>query len=359
MMPGIVKGETSSKDNPLLPFFFQYEGILRDIYSLSFSIYPHESGTAVTGLSNVTVNVTPNSSPSWISQGCYAPSIATTTLSEGPYDIVWAYKYQSSDAELKASYSFEVLAAGPFRFGSQYAGYVLSDNALFSGYTRSLVQKAICDMSQEVDRICGRFFFPKYMTVIQSVRPRSSIANFVHPIIGVNSIAIDSILVYMTTPSYYNLDVGNIKVFNRHLSGYTAEDDRDGPKIVIATAGSTADRNAVTIGSFPGGTKNLRVRGVWGYTDPDGSPFGCTPRPLQEVVESLVYRRLQDPSGTDISLWFPNRVTSAKTRDQSLSMASGSAMTLADSLTGNPRLDDILGRYCRPAYVGSAGLDSE
>jgi hypothetical protein len=362
-MPGIVQGEISNKDNPLLFFCYQDEGILRDLAELSWVIYPYGSGTA-TALHG-TCDVTPETGTDWLSAGVYAPTVNSATLSVGAYEIVWIYKYQPGDAAKKCSYFFEVLTPGAWRTGAQYSGYMPSGNEALTGFTIAQQHKAINIASRDLERICGRYFFPKYTTILQSVRPRSSVATLDIPIIGINQLAIDSILVYMTTPSYYNLDVGNVKVFNRHLSGYTAEDDRDNPKIVIATAGSNDDRNAVTIGSFPGGTKNLRIRGVFGYTEPDGSPMGCTPELLTDVLINMTYKRLTDPTGTDVSTWSPSRIASAKTRDQAITFATNSGSSSSgssaadDALTGNARLDDIIDRYTRPAYVGSAGLDSE
>jgi hypothetical protein len=105
-------------------------------------------------------------------------------------------------------------------------------------------------------------------------------------------------------------------------------------------------------GSLPRGELNIRLTGVFGYTDHDGSPVGATPEPLQDVVAVLAYRALADPTGQDIMLYEPARVRKAKTRDQEIVLATTVSAANA-SYTGDYRLDMILAQYLRPMYVGA------
>jgi hypothetical protein len=347
-MPGIVLGEASSSTNPLLPFFYQDEGFLRDVFALRFEVYP--SGSASTVATGTTDLIDDR-----FDTGCYAAVLdpQSESMSAGAYEIVWYYKPSSTSAELEASYSFEVLSNKYFRSSTKFKSYLGSDDNALDGYDLEVRQKALEAASKEVDRITGRFFFPKHMILHHSIRPESRQMWIDQPVIGVSQIILESESVVTGTLSEYELDMSSIRVFNRHIAGLLSPDDRDNPRIAFAVAESES-AEAVELAIFPIGVKNVKVTGVFGYTDPDGSPFGEVPSPLQDVIRTLAFRKVVDPTGTDVATWMPGRVKKAKTRDQEIqfdtSMQQGST-----EMTGDPRLDGILIDFSRPPHVGVAG----
>lgn len=353
-MPGIVKGEASSCANPLLPFFYQKDGFLADVAALRFEVYYVVSGAKV---HSATVNMDPCAhGGNHKALGYYVAPLdpEALNLEPGPYEIVWHYKAAAADAELSTAYRFEVLNPKYFRVSQRYVAYMGSDHEAFADFPLEQRQKAIESVSRTVERLTGRFFFPRYMTIKHSVRPDSTQVWLDEPVIGVGEIALEITGLYITTPTDYQLDISMVRVFNRHLDNLLSPDDRDNPKIQLV--GSTPEGDLPTTSRFPEGAKNVLITGVFGYTDPDGGPFGQVPSQLQEVILGLAWRQLQDPLGVDPMLQTPGRVKMAKTRDQQIQFdtkgASGSA---GSSMTGDPRLDNILLTYCRPPHVGVAG----
>jgi len=364
-MPGIVKGEASSCANPLLPFFYQEQGIMKDIYSLRYEVF----SSAGSKVYFKTVDVKPCSEGGFKKGTGYyvadfAPYIAgaepedppVLNLSAGVYDMVFYFKVTATSDELAALYRFEVLDSKYFRLGSRFASYVGSDLEALSGYPVEERQKALEAASRMVEALTGRFFFPKYMTIRHSVRPESRALWLDQPIIGINAMSIELSDPYSYGPTEYEINTANMRIFNRHLEGLLSPDDRQNPKIQLVSSYSNDEDLAYEI--FPVGCKSLIISGAFGYTDPDGSPWGEVPRLLQDVVISLADRRLQDPTGADPVLQNANRIKMAKTRDQQIQFdTSGTSAGggTGANMTGDARLDDILASFCRPWHVGVAG----
>lgn len=347
-MPGIVNGEAASTANPLLPFFYQENGILTDLYSLSFEIFS-------SGSSTVKHSATLDLVSDKIGTGAYAAPLNTSvvTLQPGTHDIVWSYRASDTVAAKSLSYKFEVLDPAYFRSGSQFVAYIPADVEVLNPYEMKDRHRLINAVSRDVERMTGRFFFPRYMDIRCTVRPKSSILWLDQPIIGLNSVVFESAGVISGTLTETDVELADLRIFNRHLSYLLSPDDRQNPKIGFARVGGTA-ADVIEPSVFPRGLKNIKVTGAFGYTDPDGGPFGETPLPLQEVVEALTYRRIVDPTGSDMMLRDPSRVKKARTRDQEIQFDT-SGRPGAGTLTGDSRLDDILTAYTRPAYIGVAG----
>lgn len=351
-MPSIVLGQASSCSNPLLPFFYQEGGLMADLYALRYEVFRLEqasilvSGTIDTDLCSEGGNK--------IATGYYVAPLDPQVegLDEGPYEIVWYYKPASTDAEQATSYYFEVLNASYFRVSRAYEGYAASNASALSAYDAHERQQAIFDASRQVERLTERIFFPRYMALSQTVRPSSRVLWFDQPVIGLSSIVLESADVVIGTLSTYEVDITGMRVFNRHLGYLLSPDDRDNPKIAFANVGEP--NLYIEPPMFPSGCKNVTVTGVFGYTDPDGGPFGIVPPPIAEVVTALAYKRLLDPLGKDPFLQQPGTVRSARTRDQSITFDT-SGFSSSSSLTGDERLDKILLDYYRPPHVGVAG----
>lgn len=352
-MPGIVKGEASSCANPLLPFFYQEDGFLADLAFLRFEVYFVFTGAKV---HEAVVNLDPcELGGDKKATGYYVATLdpAALNLDPGPYEIVWYYKGQAADAEKLTAYRFEVLNPKFFRVSSRYVAYMGSDSEALTDFALEKRQQAIETASRTIERLTSRFFFPRYLTIKSSVRPSSTTVWLDEAIVGVGQMHMEVPSAYSDQPTEYALDVSTVRIFNRHLGYMLSPDDRDNPKITLV---GSIDDEEISLSRFPEGVKNLVIVGVFGYTDPDGGPFGQVPQQLQEVVLGLSYRWLEDPLGLDPMLQNPGRVRMAKTRDQQIAFDTrGTAGSPGSSLTGDPRLDNILLNYCRPPHVGVAG----
>lgn len=102
---------------------------------------------------------------------------------------------------------------------------------------------------------------------------------------------------------------------------------------------------------FPRGTGNITAVGRWGFTEPDGTADGRTPLEIRRACILLVLRGI-DPLASAASSDARNRwrMLEERTRDQSYRLAE----LRAAKLTGDPEVDAILERYCRPIGLGAA-----
>ncbi|MCP4599307.1 MAG: hypothetical protein GY847_02015 [Proteobacteria bacterium] len=98
---------------------------------------------------------------------------------------------------------------------------------------------------------------------------------------------------------------------------------------------------------FPNRRDIIEVRGLWGYTEDDGTAYGRTPLEIRRACMLLVIRQFPPLGDTNAvadarSQW---RIIEEKTRDQSykLDKPAGPA-----PITGDPEIDSVLIRYRRP-----------
>ena len=132
---------------------------------------------------------------------------------------------------------------------------------------------------------------------------------------------------------------------------------RDPEHLVVVGApvepGFDAPRLTLLHGLFPRGTANVVLRGLWGYTEPDGTPHGRTPLAIRRACVLLVLRWLPLIADTDDAAEARDRwrIIEEKTRDQSYKLDKPGD---PGPLTGDPEVDAILLRYRRPAGLGAA-----
>ena len=108
-MPGIVLGETSSCTNPLLPFFYQEDGFLKDIYALRWEVLAANSATVLTsGTVNTSSCVDGGTR---VGLGYYTAVLdpSGASLTAGPHTIVWYYQVTAYNNRCPAG-----AAEGPF-----------------------------------------------------------------------------------------------------------------------------------------------------------------------------------------------------------------------------------------------------
>jgi hypothetical protein len=242
-----------------------------------------------------------------------------------------------------------VLSDSHFRPGARYLGYAPSSSEALEAFTINERQKAIQRFSKDVNRWTQRYFFPYHRSYLIEVKKKATRMFLDIPLIGLSAATVIGDEEEESTT--YDLDIDSIKVYNRHLNDLLSPDDRENPKIDLDPSGVATDLYGPSF--FPSGSKNLRLVGAFGYTDPNGGPMGECSEPLRDVVVTLASRALLDPTGSDPFYSNLGRVKSARTRDQSITFdtsATGDA-----TMTGDPRLDAILVTYLRPPYVGVTG----
>lgn len=164
------------------------------------------------------------------------------------------------------------------------------------------------------------------------------------PIIGISLLEIESGATGLTM-TLTKISLDGVRVRNRHLQGIFDPDDRDDPGIDITRFEGILFQ---TLSTFPKGPRTIHVTGVFGYTNPDGGPFGVVPPDLTEVVGNFATKFQMDPFGLNQTIWEPNLISRAATRDQSISY-----FKVPSILTGDPVIDRILIRYMRPPHIAA------
>jgi len=342
-MPGVTLEESVSVTNPLLQFAYQIDGILTDVEALEFVVT--EIRTGVVMVATTAVDLRPvEDGGDRLGAGRYAPTFQPTSVggwNSGTHEIMWAYKPILTGPTKRYAQRFEVLDTDTLASGAGYVGYIdtinLIDNTAFACYSMKLIHKAILEVSRQIQDLTGRFFDPQFLSVrFNGLGCRALPLG--DPVIGLSKVA------FTTSPTIVPSDevtLTQLRVYNRHLHGLINPDDRDNPRIEFAVGGQ-----------FPKGRQNILLEGMFGYTEPDGSPVGTIPARLQKVAAILALRVLQDPFGLDVFTTNPGRIREAKTRDQQVKFG-GVADGGVGNLTGDRIVDDILTLYMRPPHYGA------
>ena len=180
--------------------------------------------------------------------------------------------------------------------------------------------------SSYIETVTERFFEPRAQTITEDGTGSCRLL-LGEPIIDIESV---EILGQDSVPASGAIDPAEYRVYNRHLTqGLLKPDDRDNPQIVL-------------IGSeFHRGAQNIRIVGLFGYTEPDESATGRTPLLIREVCKKLVVREIPLLSETSDREDGKNRyrLIQEKTRDQSYTLDK---LRITGSLTGDPEIDNVL-----------------
>jgi hypothetical protein len=350
-MPGVSLNETINCNNPLLQFFYQANGKLANVAELSFSVQDLTDNTEKVASTVVNLDLCADGGLR-LSTGRYAASFSTdsSTWNKGTHQITWSYKPTATDATVTWRQKFEVLDNVKFPTGRGYRNYAnskdLIDNSAFLGCEVSQIQEALRDASELIENYTGRLFDPTYIDARYNGTKSHAIP------LGLPIIGIESVELMSGNDVHAEIDLDSLVIYNRHLAtGLTDPDDRANPRIEFVTSLST-EGYPLLQSSFYYGRQSIRIVGVFGYRDYDGSPAGIRPRRLARVASILALRQIQDPFGVDVAVSQPGRIRSARTRDQAITFASGKDGGIGP-LTGDRTVDDVLLAYMRPPYFGA------
>jgi hypothetical protein len=190
------------------------------------------------------------------------------------------------------------------------------------GASDDRLRRALADATALIDAVTGQFFEPRALSVALRGRGVPTLWTPV-PLIRLDALWLDGAVSSLTAD---DLEIVGAPVI-RGL---------DGPRVTRLGA------------VFP--IASIRVDGLWGYTEPDGSAVGATPRPIRHaalLLAARVFLAPTDPDGRDRA-----RIVEERTRDQSVRFAEPAAA--GASLTGDVELDRLLLPYLRPPRVGAA-----
>lgn len=379
-MTAIAQGGSSSAANPLLDFYAvmptgivvdgaaMRPGVLVAPSALSFAIYDISDDAKRVA----PVQVFPGAGmhavdldADKVGTGHYAAAwdcAADEAL--GAHEIRWTVTLVAGGPAVTFRREFDVLAGVP---GLRQRGYALVSELRDEGVTIQQVSDArlvrlIDEASRYVDRVTRRFFEPRQMTLVLDGRGGRELG-LNHPIVALESVAtIDA------TGAVIPVDLAAVRVYNRHLTaGLLSPDDRDAPRLemvldtpmLVGAPGYYYPSEVYCSGSFPRGTQNVQVTGVFGYTDPDDArgSAGDTPAAIREAVKLLVMRRLPKLSDSDgrFEATQRHRIVSERTREQQYQLApqGGANGGPRGSFTTDWEIDQLLEAYCAPLELAS------
>jgi hypothetical protein len=321
-MQALGRGQRSDVSHPALSVFTPIDGLLDDVDVVEYVI--------VDRTGDAPVQVFPESGRAGATRlgvGHYVAVYTPPASAQlGHHAARWLVR--AAESELHFETPFEVLAT-PI---DTSPGYCMLQYLRDEGFSPEAVNdtrlaRAIALASRTIERITGRFFEPRRQRIELDGLGSSELL-LDEPIIAIERIDIGG-----------GGPVSGATVYNRHITqGLMLPDDRQNPRIRLG---------------FPCGARNVRVTGLFGYTEPDGSPTGTTPLLIREACKRLVVREipLLADTGRREDVRQRYRILQERTREQSYTL---DRLAHPGALTGDPDIDDILVQFMRPADLGAA-----
>ena len=351
-MRGLATGEQSSSSNPILQLFCRSAGFLADLDNGTFLIEDiHDPDAAA----STVVASTPFAAGHKLGTGRYViPTGATTLWSQGTHRAVCTYQMAAGGPTYKQIIEFEVLDEVAWPTGFAFKSYVstrqcIADGVVGASYSLTTAQRFLDLGADQIEQWTGRHFEPRYLHVVREGQE--------HPTLFLNEaiIALEDVYsIWQTTSGTdtYKYEQYLYKVFNRHLDGYTAEDDRYRPRLTLTAVDGVVAK--VTNFAWPSGNQNIQLRGVFGFTDPMPDyaagqvNIGRTPNEIAYVNALLLSRFARSFDMGDMGIHQPGRVKSARTDQQAIAFASNSGSSAFSTPSGDPIIDNILRKYRAP-----------
>lgn len=364
----IGRGRVLTPSNSPIQFASQFRGVMTDLAALSFAIYDVSTEERqlepvqvfpVSGFQDVDLVADRVGVGRYVATGWTVPT--TGDGSAGKMRIVWQYQIAPQpdfngqtivQPVLSCEQDFDVLASAPLSLSGPLYCLVsdLREEGVASTVSDARLLLTILRAGQQIETWLGQYFEPRYVSEYAFNGSGSSIALFDIPIIGIETLYFRAQYVYQAS---LTIPPAVWKVYNRHLSGMTNPDDRQSPKIELAV--EFTDHTYPEY-RFPKGQQNVAVSGLFGYTDPDGSPVGCVPWGIRRACQMLVLRDLAKlTSSTRGEALQRSRLLEERTRDQSYKLDKDPRLAANGAgFSGDVEIDQLLLAYGAPFGIGGA-----
>lgn len=360
-MPALSRGQEN--DQGILNWFITVNGVLTDAYEVGFRIFDITAGLPGTQIFPATPgDYEPVTAPPGnFSVGSYyafdngnaqgwTPGLAEPI---GTHRIEWRWKISGAAPYQSGQEDFEVLVQSA---GSSADTYCTVQDIRDEGLDASVADDAkvlayIETWQQFIDRACRQWFNARAM--ILQVDGNDADALFLSvPIIQVDYLKINN--------SAEELDANLWRAY----TGRVYPDDRRNPRIKLV--GPDEWRNIyVPASRMPGrlkfrkGRQNQEIKGIFGFTEENGS----TPKLIQRALIKLVIEKLSAPlyssggsSSTVPAILGP--ILEEETDDHRIKYGQAGGETSArrtglSGITQDPEILDILRLYKGPIGVGA------
>lgn len=365
MAKHITRGATSSVVNPILDTFVAVAGLLAEPVSLAFAIYdvstPTNEATPVVVVASTPIDL----QTALVSPGRYAATWPVPNNEAlGRHVIQWTAQLVSGGPTVQWSYAFDVVV-GVFNVPTDV--YASVSDVRAEGVPATISDARILEQlalaSRRLDNWTGRYFVPKYKTMNVDGQQRDSLW------LDEAICAIEQVQI-VAWEGYIN--PGEFVVYNRHLTqNLLSPDDRDFPQIAYRLRGDYAIYSSsyvtwttpswlasrrLTWGNI--GRQSVQITGVFGYTEFDGSPCGCTPILAKMATVLIAMKSLTPVYKSGIGNgggWSPGgSVVEMRTREQTIRWnapefgSNGSSFNNMARYTGDPAIDSLIEQLCRP-----------
>lgn len=360
----VSKGQASSCSVPVLQLFAvdPIDGFMKDVVSASFTITDSTGAAVVTDVAVNLANCADGGHR--LDCGRYVADWAgpITANPNGIWSIAWTYEIENPPTVLttrQVTRQFEVVDAGLiknplFRY---YTSLIELDALGFRAKGKSLIL-AMELASRYIEKFTGNVFepTPKRVRLDGSGTTRQLLNE---PIVAIGDIFID---ISPFQPSELPIDPTSVRVYNRHLSqNLLSPDDRDNPRIEFFQSFDRqgSPRQSFSRLFFQRGEQNVAIQGVYGYTEPDGTPYGSTPQLISLAAQLLLNRNLTKPSDSEGRLDNQRAqfIEELRTRDQQVKYnfpnVSGGHHALVGGFTGDPEIDTILSMFQKPIMLAA------
>lgn len=343
-------GQESSSATPLLVYTHAVlqdarpvrPGFVEDVESLEFQIvregetvpvYPVAGDPLVFAPVNVLDDAPLGDR---LSVGTYVAPVTVDPLWElGHYRVLWRAIVDGQTTDRWSSFRI-IQQDHPIVSGYAQVADMLAEGVP-AGFDVERIASELATASGFIDNVTNRFFTARRLKLSHDYYNSQTHRMFI-PIIMVSRVEVNG----EPRP--------DVTVYNRHIrQRMTYPDDREAPALVFDTPLSSPCHRT---------PQKVDTTGVFGYTDPDGSIYGRTPWEIRKVAMQIAMKGLRNlwqstaGAGTDL---VAGPVTSAKTRDQSITYANsaGGSGPTAATITTDWAIDQVLVRYTAPAMFTS------
>lgn len=276
----------------------------------------------------------------------------TETL--GWHLIKWQVQFTPTSAVWTWTEDFEVIAAKAQGFYP--ISFVTLTECREAGITEAQasdvrLQLLIAEATRYIMKVTGRCFVPQYKMLRYDGRGTRNL------LIDEPIVAIQEVILQYLDVDMWGVENADYAVYNRHLTeGLLIPDDRESPKLVLEWVNPRTHDYPTLVRrlAWPIGEQNVVLWGVFGYTDPDGSPCGFLPLAIRRVAILLI-KRLFLPKTTEMDSWShaAGPISSESTQGQSVGFQALSRGYISTVYTGDPEIDQILVAYRRPSSMGA------
>jgi hypothetical protein len=359
-MPALARGQENLTS--IVNWFITVNGILTDAFEVGYQILDISGGLPgavvfpVPGDDAVWEEVT--NAPGKFSVGSYyaydntigagyTPGIAEPV---GTHRIKWRWKITGAAPYQADQEDFEVLVQSG---GSSADTYITVQDIRDQGITAAVVDDAtvlayIETWQQFLDRACRQWFNPRAM-ILELNGNDSDTLFFGVPIIQIDYIKLNGSADELITSLY------------KAYTSRTYPDDRRNPRIKLRGPGGCRDIYSAPMAlgqlKFRKGVKNQEVKGIFGFTEADGS----VPKMIQRALLKLVVEKLTSPvypSGVGVGLvptGATGQIIQEKTDDHEIRFSDNSRSKKhgLDGITNDYEVLDIIRLYRAPIGVAT------